>query len=283
MVPRSGERLRLHDVPGRQVLRPRPAGAVEHLAVVPARREDRRAGTERRRQVDGPEDHGRARGALERDRRACPGRDGRDARPGARARSREERARERRGRRARAARPARPLQRRLREVRRARRGLRCAPRRAVQGAGADRPARCLEPRRDARPGDGRAAPPGGRPRRDDAFGRRAPPGRTRTSSALLTRPAAPRRADEPSRRRVGRLARALPRVLQGHGRRGHPRSLLPRQRRGLDPRARPRQGASRSRATTPPGSSRSRLGSPSRRRRSRRGGARWRASSSGCG
>ena len=139
-------------------------------------------------------------------------------------------------------RPARPLQRRLRAVRRARRGLRCAPRRAVEGAGADRPGRRLEPRRDARPGDGRAAPPGGRPRRDHAVGRRAPPRRTRAGAALLARPAAARRADEPSRRRVGRLARALPRVLQGHRRRGHPRSLLPGQRRRLDPRARPRQG-----------------------------------------
>ena len=59
----------------------------------------------------------------------------------------------------------------------------------------------------------------------------------------VARPAAPRRADEPPRRRVGRLARALPRGVQGHRRRGHPRSLLPRQRRRLDPRARPRQGA----------------------------------------
>ena len=54
------------------------------------------------------------------------------------------------------------------------------------------------------------------------------------------RPAAARRADEPPRRRVRRLARAPPRRVQGHDRRGHPRSLLPRQRRRLDPRARPR-------------------------------------------
>src|SRR5581483_9961090 len=44
------------------------------------------------------------------------------------------------------------------------------------------------------------------------------------------------------RRRVARMARALPRRLQGHRRRGHARPLLPRQRRRLDPRARPRQG-----------------------------------------
>ena len=36
------------------------------------------------------------------------------------------------------------------------------------------------------------------------------------------------------------VARALPRGLQGHRDGGHPRPLLPRQRRRLDPRARPR-------------------------------------------
>ena len=65
------------------------------------------------------------------------------------------------------------------------------------------------------------------------------------------RPAAARRADQPPRRRVRRLARAPPRRVHGHDRRGHPRSLLPRQRRGLDPRARPLPRASRTRATTP--------------------------------
>ena len=51
----------------------------------------------------------------------------------------------------------------------------------------DRPRRRLEPRPDARPGDGRAPPPGGRPRRDDTLGRRAA-----ASGAL---PPAPRRLD----------------------------------------------------------------------------------------
>ena len=55
------------------------------------------------------------------------------------------------------------------------------------------------------------------------------------------RPAAARRADQPPRRRERRLARALPAGVPGHHRRGHPRSLLPRQRRGLDPRARSRR------------------------------------------
>ena len=54
------------------------------------------------------------------------------------------------------------------------------------------------------------------------------------------RPAAARRAHEPSRCRVGSVARASPARVPRHRRRGHPRSLLPRQRRGMDPRARPR-------------------------------------------
>ena len=59
--------------------------------------------------------------------------------------------------------------------------------------------------------------------------------------------------------------------VPGHGRRGHARSLLPRQRRRLDPRARSRRAASRGRATTRRGSSRSSSGS--RTRRSPRAGA----------
>ena len=70
--------------------------------------------------------------------------------------------------------------------------------------------------------------------------RRAPPRGAVPAAAERARPAAARRADEPPRRRVGRLARAPPRGVQGHRRGRHPRSLLPRQRRGLDPRARPR-------------------------------------------
>ena len=56
------------------------------------------------------------------------------------------------------------------------------------------------------------------------------------------RPAAARRADQPPRRRVGRLAGEVPRRLRRHRRRHHPRPLLPRQRRQVDPRTRPRQG-----------------------------------------
>src|SRR5215213_5563246 len=53
-----------------------------------------------------------------------------------------------------------------------------------------------------------------------------------------------RRANQPSRRRVSRMARASPAWLRGNGHRRHTRSLLPRQRRGLDSRARPRPGNS---------------------------------------
>ena len=152
------QRRHLHDVPGRQVLRPGAAGAVEHLALVPPRREDRRARPERRRQVDAAAHHGRARGAVLGRRGARPEGDGRLPAAGAGARPDEGRARERRGRRARAARPARPLQRDLGGVRRARCGLRRAARRAGDRAGADRPRGRVEPRPDARPRDGRASP-----------------------------------------------------------------------------------------------------------------------------
>ncbi len=74
---------------------------------------------------------------------------------------------------------------------------------------------------------------------DDALGRRAAPRRAVPAAAAVARPAAARRADEPSRRRVGRLARALPARVPGLGRRHHARPLLPRQRRRLDSRARP--------------------------------------------
>ena len=96
------------------------------------------------------------------------------------------------------------------------------------------------------------------------------------------RPAAARRADEPPRRRVGRLARAAPRRVRGRRRRRHPRSLLPRQRRRLDPRARPRQGhpvrgqlleLARAEAEAPP------AGGEGREERARRRSPR---SSSGC-
>ena len=62
------------------------------------------------------------------------------------------------------------------------------------------------------------------------------------SCCQQARPAAARRADEPPRRRVRRVAGAVPAGLPRHRRRHHPRPLLPRQRGRLDPRARPRPG-----------------------------------------
>ena len=72
-------------------------------------------------------------------------------------------------------------------------------------------------------------------------------GERRRRRALSTAPlpaglAAPRRAHQPPRRRVGRVARAVPAGVSRHRRRRHPRSVLPRQRCPLDPRARPRAG-----------------------------------------
>ena len=81
-----------------------------------------------------------------------------------------------------------------------------------------------------------------RRRRHHALRRRAPPRGAVPAAAGPARPAAARRAHQPPRRRVGGVARALPARLRGHRRGHHPRSLLPRQRRPLDPRARPRQG-----------------------------------------
>ena len=72
-------------------------------------------------------------------------------------------------------------------------------------------------------------------------GGETPPRGALPDAAAQARHAAPRRADQPSRRRVGRLAGASPRRVQGDRRRRHPRPLLPRQRRRLDPRARPRR------------------------------------------
>ena len=71
--------------------------------------------------------------------------------------------------------------------------------------------------------------------------RREAAGRPLPAPPPAARPAAARRAHQPPRRRVGGLAGAPPPGVQGHGRRRHPRPLLPRQRRRLDPGARPRR------------------------------------------
>ncbi len=124
--------------------------------------------------------------------------------------------------------------------------------------------------------------PPARRRREHALRRRAPARGALPAAAAGTRPAAAGRADQPPRRGVGGVARAAPGGVQGDGRGGHARPLLPRQRRRLDPRARSRPRASPTRATTRAGSSRSRRAWPRKSARKRRASARSRRSSSGC-
>ncbi len=180
------------------------------------------------------QDHGRDRHRVRRPGPAGPQRHGRTAGAGARARSRQGRQGQRRGRRRRDPRAARSLQRAVDEL------LRRDRRRVLPRAGADRRRRRLEPRHHARVRHGRAALPAARRRRDHALRWRAAPGGDVPAAAAPARPAAARRAHQPPRRRVGGMARAAPAGLQGHDRGHHPRSLLPGQRRRLDPRARPR-------------------------------------------
>ena len=138
---------------------------------------------------------------------------------------------------------ARPLQRDLRGARRPRRRLRQAPRRDGRPADRPRPRQRVGPRQPARPGHGRAAlPAAGRAGRQPLRWR-APPRRAVQAAAPAARPAAARRAHQPPRRRVRAVARGPPRGLPGRRPGRHPRPVLPRQRRAVDPRARPRQGA----------------------------------------
>ncbi len=73
-----------------------------------------------------------------------------------------------------------------------------------------------------------------------AVGRRKAPRRAVQAVAVEARHAAARRADQPSGCRKRRLARTISAAFSRHGRRGHARSLLSRQRRRVDPRARSR-------------------------------------------
>ena len=114
--------------------------------------------------------------------------------------------------------------------------------RAGRARGEDRGRRRVGPQAHRRDRHGRAAPARRRRRRHHALRWRAPPRRAVPPAAVAARPAAARRAHQPPRRRVGGVARALPAGLRRHRRRHHPRSLLPRQRRRVDPRARPRPG-----------------------------------------
>ena len=89
--------------------------------------------------------------------------------------------------------------------------------------------------------DAMRLPPGDADGLDPLRRREAPGGPLQDPPGAARRPA-PGRAHQPPRRRVRRLARAAPLGVSRDRRGGHPRPLLPRQRRRLDPRARPRPG-----------------------------------------
>ena len=137
--------------------------------------------------------------------------------PGAAARSGEERARQRRGRRrgdqGAARRATTRSTRSSARICRRRRWTRSSTS-SRKHPGQDRRVERLGSRFAARARDGRAAAAAAGRRRRDALGRRAPPRRALPPAAAVAGPAAARRADQPSRRRVGRLARALPQGLR---------------------------------------------------------------------
>ena len=138
-------------------------------------------------------------------------------------------------------------------IRRRERRLRQAGRRAGRAGSHHRRRRQREHRPAAGTGRRRAAPAAlGRAHRR-AVGRREAPRRAVPAAAVQARHAAARRADQPPGRRKRRVARALPAALPRHRGGHHPRPLLPRQRRRVDPRTRPRLAASPGRATTPTG------------------------------
>ena len=112
---------------------------------------------------------------------------------------------------------------------------------AGQAPGSDRRRRRLESGPPARAGHGRAAPAARRRADQEPVGRREAPRGALSDPATKARPAAARRAHQPSRCRVGAVARAAPGAVPGLRGGGHPRSLLPRQRGRVDPRARSRQ------------------------------------------
>ena len=93
----------------------------------------------------------------------------------------------------------------------------------------------------ARDRDGRAAASAPTPTSRRSRAARSAASRSARSSSS-GRTSALGRADQPPRRRVGGVARTAPRGVSRDGRRRHARPLLPRQRRRLDPRARPRRG-----------------------------------------
>ena len=269
--------VHLHDAPPVAVVPARQGGAQRGLAVVLSGRQDRRARLQRRRQVDAAADHG---GDSTPSTAAT-----RSSRPARRVGlleqeprwTRQGRARQRRGRRRRAARPARPLQRAVDEL------LRRDRRRVRAAAGADRRGRRLEPRHDARHGDGRAAAAAGRRRR-----RRSCPaasgGASRSAGCCCARPTcccstSRRTTSTPSRSRGWSST-----CTSTEGRSSRSPTIATSSTTSPAGSSSSTAGAgSPTRATTPAGSSRSSSGSSRRSARTRRASARSRRSSSGCG
>ena len=219
-----------------QDLARRQEGVGEHPSLLLPRRQDRRARRQRFGQVDAAAHHGRHRYRIRRRRLPRRGRSRRLPPAGAAARSFARRARQRHAGRRRQAGDSRSLQRTRDELFGRERG------RDDAAAGRDRVPGAVGSRQPGRTGDGRLGLPARRFQRRHALRRRAPPRRAVQAPARKAGPAAAGRADEPSRRRDGQLAgRALAQLSRRDPHR-HPRSLLPRQRDRLDPRARSRQG-----------------------------------------
>ncbi len=202
--------VRLCDEEPDQGIPRRARGLQGHHPLLPARREDRRARRQRRRQVDAAQDHGRHRDRV---RRRSLGRGGRARRlslAGAASRARSHRLRERGPRLRAAADGARALQRDLARIRRTdgRRADERAARRAGRAAGEDRGRGWLGARPAHRDRARRAALPAARQPGHQPLRRRAPPRRAVPAAAREARAPAARRAHQPSRRRKRRLARA---------------------------------------------------------------------------
>ena len=169
-------------------------------------------------------------------------RQGRLSAAGAAARSGQDGAGERHARSGADQGAARPVQRDQRPLRRAARRRRDggAAGGAGRAAGEDRRRERLGAGAHHRDRHGRAALPARRRRSRDALRRRAEARGAVPAAAGAPGPAAARRADQPPRRGIRRLAGALPQGLLGHGDGGHPRPLLSRQRHRLDSGARSR-------------------------------------------
>ena len=258
--------VRLRDEGPHQDLPRRSRRAERDLALLFAGRQDWRPGCKRVRQIDAVEDHGRAGSGLRRRGLGGGRRRSRLPAPGTRARSRQGRRRQRHGGPRRHQGASGALQRDQRPPRRAhgrRRDERAAGR-AGGATGANRSRRRLGARPNRRDRHGRVALSPRRCRSGHLVRRRAAAGGAVPAASPAPRHPVARRTHQPPGCRVRGLAGTLPRLLRRHGHDRHPRPLFPRQRYGLDPRARPRPGKSPIGATTRPGWNRRKHASPTR-------------------